>query len=103
MSNSLKNLLLILGVLTIGYGGYYLYISRGSTTLDTGATDAEYQAMLTRTQSFIQLRQELDGMQFNLNLFEDARFRTLQSYATPLKEVESGRSNPFATVGSNGE
>lgn len=102
MSNTLKNLLLLLGIVTIGYAAYYLYVVRNDTTLDTGATDMEYQSMITRTQSFIQIRQELDQMPLDLSLFEDPQFRTLQSYSKPLTEVEAGRSNPFAEVGNTG-
>ena len=100
MNKTLKNLLLILGLVTVGYGGYYLYSSRATTAQDTGINDFEYQAMLIRTHEFIQHRQELSTMQFNTNVFENEVFTNLQSNTRPLDDVEAGRSNPFAQTGN---
>ena len=99
MTSTLKNGLIILGLLTIGYAAYYFYTARESTTLDSGISDSEFQNMLLRTQAFIQLRQELNQMQIDVSFFEDTRFRSLQSFEEPLIEVEPGRANPFAEVG----
>lgn len=101
MTSTLKNGLVILGLLTIGYAAYYFYTARESTTLDTGITDSEFQSMLLRTQAFIQLRQELNQMQLDVSFLEDSRFRSLESFEEPLVEVEAGRANPFAEVTSN--
>lgn len=101
MSNTLKNLLIILVLLTIGYGAYYLYTARQSTAESPGVTDAEFQTMLSRTETFIGYRQELDQMQLDLGIFADPRFQNLQSYTRPLDGVESGRDNPFAELQNN--
>ena len=100
MSKTLKNLLLVLGLITVGYAGYYLYSSRSVTAQDTSLNDVEYQAMLIRTQEFIQHRQELSTMQFNTSVFENPVFTNLQSNTKPLDDVEAGRSNPFAQTGN---
>lgn len=96
MSNTLKNLLLILGVITVGYAGYYLYTMRSATSLNLGSDDIEFQAMLTRTQAFIQRSQELEAIQVDVSVLENRTFTSLTSYTTPLAEVDSGRTNPFA-------
>lgn len=97
MSNTLKNLLIILGVITISYAGYYLYTSRSFTT-SSGPDDAEYQAMLTRTQAFITRSQELNQMRLDFSVFEESAFSNLQSYSLPEEDITAGRSNPFAEV-----
>ena len=99
MTNTLKNLLIILAVITVGYGAYYVYSMRSSTAVGE-TTDAEYQAMLARTQAFIARKQELDRMQLDFSVFEDPAFNTLQSYTQPVDPVQAGRSNPFAATGS---
>jgi hypothetical protein len=100
MSNTLKNLLIVLALLTVGYGAYYLYSARTSTT-GQSVTDVEFQAMLTRTQAFIDRRQELDRMQVDVSIFADERFQNLEANNEPLTEVDAGRANPFAAVSGN--
>lgn len=99
MTSTLKNLLLILAVITVGYGAYYVYSLRASTTAGE-TTDAEYQTMLSRTEAFIARKQELDRMQLDFSVFEDPAFNALQSYTEPVDAGQVGRSNPFAATGS---
>lgn len=97
MSNTLRNLLVVLGLLTVGYAAYYLYSTRTAATPDDFSA-AELQQILTRTQVFIERRQELERMPLDLQFLADERFRSLESNTAPLEVIESGRSNPFATV-----
>lgn len=101
MNSTLRNLLIILGLLTIGYGAYYLYSTRTSTTPSDRLSDTELQMMLTRTQAFIERRRELDQMEMDVNFLADPRFRSLESNTEPLTEVTPGRENPFAPVNDN--
>lgn len=101
MNNAvLKNLLIILGLLTVAFAGYYMYRLQGDTVLNTNSTNAEYQDVLLNTQAFIRHRQELNAVRIdsNVDLFTDERFRTLQSFSGPLDQVEAGRTNPFEAV-----
>lgn len=102
MSNTLKNLLLLLGVVTVCYAGYYLYNLRTSTTLDTGMGSAEYESMLARTQVFIQRSQELSALQLDFSVLESPTFNNLESYERPLEDINAGRSNPFAETAAGG-
>lgn len=103
MNNKLKNILIVLGLITIGFAGYYMYVLRGETTLSLEDTSNDYQSVLSRTQVFIEHSRELNAITLELSLFEDSRFYSLQSYSRPLEELESGRSNPFAPVGTTVE
>lgn len=100
MNNTvLKNILVILGLLTVAFAGYYMYTQQDSVTLHIDNNDAQYQQMLNNTQIFIQRRQELYKTNLDIQVFEDARFNSLRSYSKPLKGIDSGRKDPFAAVG----
>jgi hypothetical protein len=99
MNSKLKNILIVLGLVTVGFAGYYMYVLRGETTLSLGDSTGGYESVLNRTQIFIEHSRELSAVTLEMSLFEDSRFYGLQSNSRPLQELESGRSNPFAPVG----
>jgi Tfp pilus assembly protein PilE len=93
MDVTVRNVAIVLGILTIAFGGYYLYVQKSaSSTTDTQMV----QEMLAHTQVFIERSQELDRMKFDLSIFEDQRFRSLSTVSRPIKEQTSGRTDPFA-------
>lgn len=96
MSNATKNITVILGILTIAFAGYYFYAQTATT--DT-ASDADLQQMLANTAVFIDRSQELDAMSFDTTVFQNERFRTLQTFTSPVESQPIGRSNPFAEAG----
>lgn len=97
MSSVTKNIVTILGVLTVAFAGYYFYAQKAS--VDTTADDFSMQQMLASTEIFIIRSQELDQMNFDLTVFEDSRFRTLRSFSGPVQEQPVGRTDPFAPAG----
>ncbi|MEN9920450.1 MAG: hypothetical protein RL538_343 [Candidatus Parcubacteria bacterium] len=97
MSNTIKNIAVILGVLTIVFSGYYFYAQVASDSATDN--DAVLQAMLANTAVFIERSQELDAMSFDEGVFQNERFRTLQSFTSPVESQPIGRSNPFAEAG----
>ena len=97
MNSVTKNIVIILGVLTVGFAGYYFYAQQASS--DPMADDFALQEMLASTEVFIVRSQELDQMSFDLTVFEDPRFRTLRSFSNPVQEQPVGRTDPFASVG----
>lgn len=94
MSSVTKNIVTILGVLTIAFAGYYFYAQQPSG--DISDDDLTLQQMLADTEVFIARSQELDQMSFDLTVFEDERFRTLRSFTSPVQEQSVGRQDPFA-------
>jgi len=54
MSNTLKNIAIILGVSTLAFGGYYFYTQYSSTQFDVAANEQDMQKMLNDTQVFIE-------------------------------------------------
>ncbi len=99
MSSVTKNIVTILGVLTVAFAGYYFYAQRSS--LEVTTDDYTLQEMLANTEVFIVRSQELDQMNFDLTVFEDQRFRTLRTFTSPVQEQLVGRPDPFAPAGGN--
>lgn len=98
MNSVTKNIVTILGVLTVAFAGYYFYAQKAS--LEPVTDDLALQDMLAKTGVFIGHSQELDKMSFDLTVFEDERFKTVRSFAGPVEEQSVGRTNPFASVGN---
>lgn len=96
MGNLFKNITTALGIITVVFGGYYLFTQSGTSSLGAPESDQAIQAMLSNTSVFITHSQALDQINLDLSLFEDQRFRSLRLYTAPVKEQATGRSNPFS-------
>ena len=97
MGKTATNISIILGVITIAFGGYYLY-SQFFSKAEFNVNNQTMQNMLNNTRVFIERREVLDQIEFNVAFFEDERFRSLESYTTPIEDKPIGRPNPFADV-----
>jgi hypothetical protein len=96
MSSTIKNLLLVLGLLTAGFAGYLVYMERAVVSGGAATSEQELQQMLANTAVFIGYSQELQAISLDTSLFEDKRFRSLTLYTAPVSEEPAGRSNPFS-------
>jgi hypothetical protein len=97
MESAIKNILVVLVVLSVGFLGYYFYSQQTSAAPD----DEAVKAMLANTEVFISRSQELDRIALDMSLFEDARFKTLHSFTKPVDDKPVRRPDPFAPVGAN--
>ena len=97
MGSLFKNITIALGIITVVFGGYYLYVERANSSLVAADAEQSLQARLANTSIFISHSQELDQINLDLSLFEDQRFRSLRLYTNPVEEQATGRSNPFST------
>ena len=98
LNSMTKNIVIVLGALSIVFAGYYFYSQRESMVLNTQGNDVLLQNMLANTEVFIGRSQELDRINLDTSVFEDSYFRSLRSFSKPLKDTPVGRSNPFAEV-----
>jgi len=96
MSGTAKNLIVILGLASVAFAAYYLYLQQSESTLNTATGDESLNSMLTKTQVFINRRQALDKIVIDSSLFEDERFRSLHTFTKPLADIPVGRQDPFA-------
>lgn len=101
MGNSLKNITVILGLVTIAFGGYYLFTQYSSSQSEFDFNEQTMQNMLNNTSVFIDHRTTLDSIKLDLGLFEDQRFISLRDFSTPIEESPVGRPNPFSEVDKN--
>ena len=96
-----KNLLVVLGVFTVGYAGYFLYTQQSALTLDGGSeNDAVYMNILATTEVFIVRSQELSSIDLDLAVLDDPRLRSLRRFTKDVEEQPIGRNNPFAEAES---
>jgi len=92
-----KNIALILGIVTIAFGGYYLYTQfLSSDTVPVNEQDLEN--MLSNTRVFIQRGEQLSSMKIDTSLFEDDRFNSLKTFRTDVITPSVGRPDPFVTA-----
>jgi len=100
MGKIITNLVVILGLITVAFAGYYIFIQQGEAALDFNSNDQTMQNMLNNTQVFIERRQALDRVNLTaaVSIFDDAQFRSLRSFSTPIQERPIGRNNPFDTA-----
>jgi hypothetical protein len=95
-----KNILTILGIITVGYASYYLYLQQAVVTDETQG-DVVYENMLSKTRVFIERSQELNGMKFDTEVLSDSRFQSLKAFTQPVEDQPYGRDNPFAPAESS--
>ncbi len=98
MSNTAKNLIIILGLITVAFAGYFMFMQQSATTLSFDTNDEVLQNMLANSQIFIERRQQLQNVTLDTGFFTDPRFTSLRSFDTPIVEQPVGRLDPFATV-----
>jgi len=98
MSNTAKNLMIVLGILTAAFAGYYFFIQDASLVLRSSESDRQLEQMLVRTQEFVGHRQILDSIALDTSLFQSNEFRNLRSFSPEPSEFPVGRSNPFTVA-----
>lgn len=98
MSKTAKNLIVILGLITVAFGGYFMFNQQTATTLSFETNDTVFRNMEANSQLFIQRGNQLKQIQLDTTFFADDRFISLQSFDSPVEKQSYGRDNPFRTV-----
>jgi hypothetical protein len=97
MSNTMKNTLVVLGVVALAYFGYYLQMQNSMNTLSfKGGADTE--SAYQRTQSFLQYQAELSKVTLDDIVLTDVHFLERKKFSPELENEELGRENPFLPV-----
>ncbi len=97
MSKTAKNLIIILGLITVAFAGYFMFMQQSATTLSFEANDEVLRNIHANNQLFIERERKLKTIQLDLNFFVDDRFVSLKSFDKPIVEQPVGRNNPFVT------
>ena len=86
-----------MGLLLIGFLGYYLFVTNNSAELDSDSADRINQAQLAG-QQFLRELNEIKTFELSDELFVDQRFRSFVDFTEPVSPQPIGRENPFAPV-----
>jgi hypothetical protein len=96
MSKTITNLIVMLGFITVVFGGYYLYTQHAATSSAPQVDAITKENMLKNTRAFIGYGETLERVDLKMEFLEDARFLSLRSYTTKIQESTPGRQNPFS-------
>ena len=95
MSNTAKNLLIALGIVTVVFAGYYFFIQESSLVIRSDESNQQLEQMMARTQEFAGHRQILSTITLNTEVLQQAEFQSLRSFSPEPGEFAVGRDNPF--------
>ena len=98
MSNLTKNIVIVLGLATVGFAAYFVFMKQEDPVVSFETNEAMLESMLANSQLFIERRQNLETISLGTDLFDDERFTSLRSYSRPVEEQSVGRPNPFEPV-----
>jgi len=95
MSKVVTNIIVLLGLATVAFAGYYLYTKKTETVLKFTTTPSDIQNLVSQTQVFIERDRILKNVKINVSFFSDRKLLSLQDYRTEIIKAPVGRSNPF--------
>ena len=96
MGKTATNISIVLGLITVAYAGYYMYVQRSAGTLNFESSQQTTDNMLKNTRVFIDYHKTMTKIKLDVSIFEDKRFTSLRSFSTPIQERPIGRPDPFA-------
>lgn len=100
MNSSLKNILTLLIVLTVGFAGYYIFVENNPSET-TSDNEFLQQDMYTKTQLFIDYRSALEKVTIDTSVFENQLLVSYRNFTEPVNAQAVGRNNPFSEVGTS--
>ena len=95
MTQTLKNLLVLVIFVAVIALGYYLFTQRDSGTLSFVKRADVSPELLAQTSIFIEHRAELESLMLDTGIFTNPVFTSLRSYTTEIPEQVIGRINIF--------
>ncbi len=102
MNSALKNIVVLLVILTFAFVGYYIFIQNEGTQMDLSDKSDVTNEILAKTSLFIERRVILDNVKMDTSVFEDPLFISYRNFTLPVSEQATGRDNPFlGNAGSN--
>lgn len=98
MTQTLKNLLVLIVFVVLVALGYYLFSQRDSGVLSFVKTADVSSTLLEKTSIFIERRAQLESLKLDMSLFTNPAFTSLRSYTTEIPDQSVGRTNIFDTA-----
>lgn len=95
MNSSLKNIIVLLVILTFAFAGYYIFVQNNNSQVDSISDTTVTDEMLAKTSLFIERRAILDSITLDTSVFEDPLFISYRNFTLPIFEQPVGKTNPF--------
>ena len=98
-----QKLMLAIGIFALsGFVLYNTFAGGGSSPVVAEPTvDANGVVIAVENQDIVDLANKFDQISIDINLFSSNLFQNLRDLEVPLLPESSGRSNPFAPIGSD--
>jgi UDP-N-acetyl-D-mannosaminuronate dehydrogenase len=101
MSNTVKNLVVILGLVSVGIALYFMFMQGADSPLNFDVNSADVERMRQNSNQFIQRKRQLNEVKLDLSTLNDPALTGLQSFDSPIVEQPVGRENPFLETTGN--
>jgi|GEM_PF-1247035 len=95
MTQTLKNLLVLIVFVVLVALGYYLFTERDSGALSLLKSTDVSPALLAKTSVFIEHRTALEQLKLDTSIFTNPSFTSLRSYSADIPDQTIGRVNIF--------
>ena len=96
MNKTTTNLIVLLGIVTVMAGGYFLFTQDSQMFLGSSTSDPQLERLLASSQLFVERSQIISSITMDTSLFESDIFNSLKSFSPPPDQYQVGRTNPFA-------
>lgn len=96
MGKTATNLVIVLGLITVAFAGFYLYMQQENSGLSFADSAQDAQIMLRDAQEYISYGDTLKTIDLKIEFFDDPRLLSYKSFSTPVQDRPIGRPNPFA-------
>lgn len=93
MDSTIKNITIIMLILSFAFLGYYLYAQKDAINLSGEAGVG--QDLFAKVQKYIERRNILDQVSLDTTILKDQRFISAVSYSSEVVEQKVKRENPF--------
>lgn len=103
MSKTVINLIIVLGIATVIFAGYFILKQQEESLPDSVRDQQALEVMLQNTKAFIGHRETLEKVKLDIRLFEDDRFTGLQDYTTDIESRPVRNANPFLDTSEDGQ
>ena len=96
MGKTATNLVIVLGLITVAFAAFYLYMQRENAGVSFSQDTQDVQVMLRDAQEYISYGETLKKIDLKMDFFDDARLLSYRSFSTQIQARPTGRQNPFA-------
>ena len=95
MNPALKNILILLVLLTLAFVGYYVFVQSDSADNLTLNSNIVTEEIESTTKLFSERSETLNQISIDTSVFENKYFRSYKSVTLPIETQPTGNSNPF--------